>query len=430
MSTRSAATSGGSTTAPPDPVLDALRKACGEGRARRAEDSDAVAGVLPRFVASPASSREAADLVAAAAQHDLTVVARGAGTKLGWGLPPTRVDLVVETTGLSGVVEHVAGDLVCVVRAGTLVTELQQQLAGSGQQLALDSPLPGATIGGTVAVSTSGPRRLLYGTMRDLLIGVTFVRADGVLAKAGGKVVKNVAGYDFGKLLTGSYGTLGLLTEVVVRLHPRPAAARVVTVQAGDHRQAARVLTRVLGSQLVPSAVEVERSGDAPVTVTVLLEGIEKGVDARAQAALGLLGADAVMSGDLPAGFTDLPFAGDGTGLKVTTTISGVPDVLRSARDLSAELSTAVVVRGSAMGVLHAGLPAGTPPDTVAAVVDRLRTTAARYGGSLTVLTAPAEVRAAVDMWGPVPGLELMRRVKDEMDPGHRLAPGRFLGWI
>ena len=430
MPTRSEATSGGSTTAPPDPVLDALRKSCGEGRARRAESGDAVAGVFPRFVASPASSLETADLLAAAAQHDLTVVARGAGTKLGWGLPPTRVDLVVETTGLSGVVEHVAGDLVCVVGAGTPVTELQQQLASSGQQLALDSPLPGATLGGTVAVSTSGPRRLLYGTMRDLLIGVTFVRADGVLAKAGGKVVKNVAGYDFGKLLTGSYGALGLVTEVVVRLHPRPAARRVVTVGLDDHREAARVARAVLGSQLVPSAIEVDQSGDGPVTVTVLLEGIEQGVGARAQAALGLLGGHAVVSGDPPAGFTDLPFTADGTGLKVTTTISGLEEVLRSARDLSAELGPAVVLRGSAMGVLHAGLPASTAPDTVATVVDRLRTTAARYGGSLTVLTAPADVRAAVDMWGPVPGLALMRRVKDEMDPGHRLAPGRFLGWI
>ena len=131
------------------------------------------------------------------------MVPRGGGSKLGWGAPPTAVDLVVDTGGIAGVVEHAAGDLVVVVRAGTPFEDLQPRLAGAGQQLALDVPQPAATVGGVVATATSGPRRLLYGTLRDLLIGITFVRADGVVAKAGGKVVKNVAGYDFGKLLTG-----------------------------------------------------------------------------------------------------------------------------------------------------------------------------------------------------------------------------------
>lgn len=413
-------------TTPSDPVLDGLRKVC-DDRARPAVDDDAVAGVLPRYVATPGSTRETGEVLALAAQHDLHTVARGAGTKIGWGLPPTAVDLVVDTTAMTGVVEHVAGDLVCVVRAGTRLEELQNRLAGADQQLALDAPLPGATIGGTVAVSTSGPRRLLYGTLRDLLIGVTFVRADGVVAKAGGKVVKNVAGYDFGKLLTGSYGTLGVVTEAVVRLHPVPAARRVVTVQVADPTQAGRAAATVLGSQLVPSAVEVHQRGDGPVTVTVLLEGIEAGVDHRAESALDLLGDGASVSDDLPAGFTDLPFAADGTGLKVTCTISGVAHVLAATQRLSDELGVAIALRGSAMGVLHAGLPAGTPSGTAAAVVDAVRATATTYDGTVTVLTAPPEVRAAVDVWGPVPGLHLMQRVKDEMDPDHRLSPGRFV---
>lgn len=414
---------------PSDPVLDGLHKVCDE-RARAATDDDAVAGVLPRYVASPSSTAQAAEVMSLAAQHELNVVARGAGTKLDWGLPPSAVDLVVDTTGLSGVVEHVAGDLVCLVRAGTPVRELQEQLAGHGQQLALDSPLADATVGGTVAVSTSGPRRMLYGTLRDLLIGVTFVRADGVVAKAGGKVVKNVAGYDFGKLLTGSYGTLGLVTEAVVRLHPVPAARRVVTVEATDRAQAGRLAAAVIGSQLVPTAVEVDQSGDGPVTVTVLLEGIEAGVDGRAQGAVELLGPSAAVTGDLPDGFGDYPFESGGTGLKLTSTITGVADVLDTAHRLSAERAAPLSLRGSAAGVIYAGLPAQAPADDVAAVVDRLRDTCSTHGGGVTVLTAPPEVRGAVDVWGPVPGLHLMRRVKDEMDPGHRLAPGRFVGGI
>ncbi|HTE74657.1 MAG TPA: FAD-binding oxidoreductase, partial [Actinomycetes bacterium] len=260
-------------TQPGDAVLDALRKVCDSARA--ATGADAVSGVPARYVAGPSSTEQAADVMGVAAGHDLAVVARGAATKLDWGLPPTRVDLVVDTTSLTGVVDHAAGDLVCVVRAGTPVRELQDALAGAGQQLALDTPFPGATVGGTVAVSTSGPRRLLHGTLRDLLIGITFVRADGVVAKSGGTVVKNVAGYDFGKLLLGSYGTLGLVTEVVVRLHPLPDARRVVVVRTSDPAAASAAAAAVTGSQLVPSAVEVDQQGTSPGAVTVLLEGIE-----------------------------------------------------------------------------------------------------------------------------------------------------------
>ena len=416
-------------TQPSDAVLDALHKVCDS--ARTAEGGDAVAGAPARYVAAPTSTEQAAELMGVAAQHDLAVVARGGATKLDWGVPPTRVDLVVDTAALSGVVDHAAGDLVCVVRAGTPVSELQDVLAGAGQQLALDTAFPGATVGGTVATSTSGPRRLLHGTLRDLLIGITFVRADGVVARSGGTVVKNVAGYDFGKLLLGSYGTLGLVTEVVVRLHPLPAARRVVTVRTSDANASFLAAAAVTGSQLVPSAVEVDQQGTGPGTVTVLLEGIEAGVDSRADAAAGLLRAYGDVDGvgtDLPDDFADLPFADGGTGLKVTSSMTGVADVLATSRDLSGR--TPLHVRGSAAGVLHVGIPAGAEPARVADAVERLRATAAGSGGGVTVLTAPPEVRDAVDVWGPVPGLDLMRRLKDEMDPGHRLSPGRFVGGI
>jgi glycolate oxidase FAD binding subunit len=413
---------------PADHPLDALRAACAD-RAREGTAADAVSGVVPRYVASPASTEQTAALLRAAARHDLRVVARGAGTKLGWGTPPTGVDVVVDTTEMSGVVEHVSGDLVCVVRAGTPVAELQAHLAGARQQLALDSPLSLATVGGTIAASTSGPRRLLYGTPRDLIIGITFVRADGVVAKAGGKVVKNVAGYDFGKLLTGSFGTLGVITEAVVRLHPVPAAHRWVTLVA-DPATAVRSAAAVLGSQLSPSAVELDSSAPGEVRLTVLLEGIEAGVTDRASRAVDLLGGDAAVTADPPDGFYRYPFGPADTGLKVTCTITGVGDVLDCAARLAREHDVQLAVRGSAMGVLHAGLPAGTQPATVATVVDGLRATAAAHDGSLTVLTAPPDVRTGLDVWGPVPGLHLMRRLKDQLDPEHRLSPGRFVGGI
>ncbi len=300
----------------------------------------------------------------------------------------------------------------------------------AGQQLALDTPLSAATVGGTLAVSTSGPRRLLYGTARDLLIGITFVRADGVVAKAGGRVVKNVAGYDFGKLLTGSYGTLGVITEAVFRLHPLPAARRVVVAPYPDATAAGRAALGVLGSQVVATAVELDDHADGTVSVTVLVEGIEAGVAGRTDVVRGLLGEGAAVRDDLPDTFGVLPFQSGGTGVKVTSSLTGVGPVLAAARRLGQETGAAVVARGSAAGVLYAGLAPGTDPDRVATVLAGLRAAAAAHDGTATVLDAPPEVRDRVDVWGPVPGLDLMRRLKHELDPAGRLSPGRFVGGI
>ncbi len=413
----------------PDVILDDLRKVCEEG-ARPADDTDMVADVPARYVAAPATTEETSEVLRVAAEHHLRVVARGAGTKLGWGAAPTGLDLIIDTTRISGVVEHAAGDLVAVVRAGTPVDALQTTLADSGQQLALDVSQDGATVGGAVATNTSGPRRMLYGTLRDLLIGITFVRADGVVAKAGGKVVKNVAGYDFGKLLIGSYGTLGLVTQAAFRLHPLPMASRVLSAEVGEAEEAGRLTAEMVASQVVPSAVEVDQPADGPVTVAVLIEGTEDGVSKRAAVTAQLLGTGA-SDGQAPPWFGKDPFDSSAeVGLKLTTEIAGLPKLLTAVRHAAGRHGVPIGVRGSATGVLYAAIRATTEPAGVAAVLEDLREAAGSYGGSVVVLTAPAPVRDALDMWGPVPGLDLMRRLKDQLDPGHRLAPGRFVGGI
>jgi glycolate dehydrogenase FAD-binding subunit len=382
--------------------------------ARPATDGDAVAGVPARLVAAPASSEEAAALLAAAAEQDLAVVVRGGGSKLDWGMPPRRLDLIVDTRRLTGVVEHAAGDLITVVRAGTRMTELQDSLAG--QQLALDAPLPGATVGGTVATNTSGPRRMLYGTARDLLIGITVVRPDGKVAHAGGKVVKNVAGYDLGKLFTGSYGTLGLITECAFRLHPLPAAQAVVRKRVSNPAEA---VAAVLAARVVPSALEIDVPPGGEAEVAVMVEGSAAGVRDRAATLEKLLGGDT--DEGVPGWWGAYPWGDGGTGVKLTAPLSKVPDLLAAARGLA--------VRGSAgTGVLYAGLTGD--PATIVGIVERLRAAAVRAGGHAVVLTAAPEVRQIVDMWGPVNGLTLMRRVKEQFDPGHRFAPGRFVGGI
>ena len=419
----------------PAGVLDALRRATG-GHAEPAGDGDAVDGVPARWVAAPGSTEEAAAVLRTAAVEGLAVVARGAGTKLGWGTPPRRLDLVVDTRRLDRVVEHAAGDLVVIAQAGVPLAALGERLAGDRQRLAVDEVVPGTTIGGMLATGRSGPRRLQAGADRDLVLGVTLVRADGVVAKAGGKVVKNVAGYDVAKLVTGAYGTLGLITEAAFRLHPIPPAAAYVSVRLPDAATTYEAVQRVLHGQFVPAAIELDRPEPGGlVEVAVLIEGTEAGVAARTAQAAEALGPGAAETdrpdwwGVLPAGGPGQP-APDGVLVKVTAELTGIGRLLDGIDRAAAAAGTTAAVRGSAgVGVFHAGLPGGDPA-AVAAFVKALRDAAPAWRGSVVVLAAPPPVRSDVDSWGPVPALDLMRRVKERFDPGALLAPGRFVGGI
>ena len=397
---------------------------------RAAEQSDAVDGVTPSYVAAPATTAEAAAVLKAAAEQGLTVVARGTGTKLAWGNPPSSADLVVDTTRMDQVVEHAAGDLIVHAQAGISLDSLQQTVARAGQRLALDPLLPG-TLGGLVATGGSGPLRYSHGGVRDLLIGITIVRADGVVAKAGGKVVKNVAGYDLGKLLAGSWGTLGLVTEAIFRLHPLPPVTRWVVVPVGSAVGAHAVVQQVVHSQLVPSAVELDRPADGPATVAVLVEGTEVGVAGRVEGLVALLGQQATVHDRAPGWWGQAPWAPGDVGVKLTHEIAGLPRLLHAVDAAAAVHGVRVSVRGAAgFGLLHAALPGDTDPVAVAGVVTAVRDASAAWSGDVVVVDAPAPVKAVVDVWGPVRALELMRRVKDQFDPGHRLAPGRFVGGI
>ena len=464
-----------------DPVLAALATAC--PATRPAQPGDAVAGVMPRFAASPATIAEASDLLRAAAVHDLAVVPRGGSSKLGWGAPPRRCDLVVDTRAMDQVLEHAAGDLVVRVQAGVSLAQLGEVLAGAGQQLALDPPpysapptagsaaasgWQGATVGGVLATGAAGPRRLRYGTPRDLLIGITVIRADGTVAHSGGKVVKNVAGYDLGKLFTGSFGTLGLIVEAVFRLHPRPASAAYVTVDCDGPDEAYYAVAAAAGSELAPSAVELDRPArDQPARVAVLLEGDPDGTAERTGLMAALLGKGAATHPDAP-GWWGWPANGRsgngqsadgqpdgaadageaGTLVRIGFWAAGLPQILRAvdAAALGAGLDPAIG-GSAAAGVIYAAVGPDADPAAVAAFVSGLREALARGDGdarpasapvpdgppvlaSAVVVHAPPKARDLMDLWGPVPSLSLMCAVKDQFDPGHRMAPGRFAGGI
>jgi glycolate oxidase FAD binding subunit len=376
--------------------------------------------------------RATAAVLAAAARARLTVVPRGAGTALDWAAPPERVDVLLDTTGLDRLVEHRSGDLVVVTQAGLALNRLADLLAPSWQEFVAEQTREryeaGSTVGGALATATSGPRRLQRGALRDLVLGATVVRADGVLASSGGKVVKNVAGYDLAKLMTGSYGTLAVIVQAALRLHPVPVSRAFVVATSGL-RAAGRLARDLVASQLAPAAVEVDRPADADeATVSVLLEGAPAAVELRQADAVRMIGGRGAAEPDW---WGRLPAASGDVLLKLTATLPGVARVFEAARAAEQTHGVPIAVRGSAGGVLHAGLPGDGDPSTVAAAIDALRRASRSPGdGTVTVLRASGAVREVVDAWGEVPGLRLMRRVKEQFDPERRLSPGRFVGGI
>jgi len=374
-----------------------------------------------------------------AAREGRTVRVRGGGTKSGWGPPAPEADLLLDLRGLGRIVEHAAGDMVVRAEAGVPMATLTAELAGAGQQLAVDLPAyddgtvpAGSTLGGALAVGLAGPRRLRYGRLRDLLLGVTMVRADGVVASSGGRVVKNVAGYDLGKLLTGSYGTLGVIVSATLRLHPVPPARAWVTARLPTPVAAHRCATALLGSQVAVSAVEVDRpAGGEAVSVAALLEGTADGVAARAAATADLVGG--AVASEPPEWFGRWPGGPDGTLIEVRVPPAGLADALALVEAAADAAGLAAPARGSAgAATLHVGLPADADPAAVGPLASPLGSGLVPCRGYAVVRHAPPPVAATVDFWGPVdPGaLALMRRVKDQFDPDHRLSPGRFVGGI
>lgn len=473
----------------PDRIADRLREADTAGEVREAGPGDVVDGVATAVVARPATVHGVAAVLREAASQGLATVARGGGSALDWAAPPERADLLLDMTGLDRLVEHEAGDLVVVAEAGLPVAALLEATGTAGQELVADLPprrlSGGSTVGGALATGVSGPRRLQRGALRDLVLGATVVLADGTVASSGGKVVKNVAGYDLAKLVTGSYGTLGVVVRAAFRLHPvRPARRWVVA--AGPPADVAARARDVVTSQLAPAAVEIDRpAGSREVTVAVLLEGQETAVVRRAAEVASLTGGDVRTGppawwGALPddggSGAAPAPNAGRAAGAagpavlaKATATLTGVGELLAAAREAEDTHGAGVTVRGTAAGVLYVAIgehPAGTArhegpsapgelgrrddgpsgsatgserpraaagldPAAVAAVVRVLRAAApSPRDGTVTVLRAPRDVREAVDVWGPVGGLDLMRAIKRRLDPGRNLAPGRFVGGI
>ena len=408
---------------------------------REAGSADAVAGTQPAWVVAPATAEALGAVMAECAEQGLSVVARGEGTKLDWGVAPESVDVLVDVGRLAGVHDHYVDDLVVTVGAGTPLRAVQAVLSRSRQRLAIDPGSTEATIGGLLATGESGPLRFAHGMPRDQLLGIEFVRADGATARSGGRVVKNVAGYDLGKLLCGSYGTLGIITSATFRTQPTPAARAWITRSVSTPMEMREVVDAVTQSHLSAAAIEVDLpAGPMPPTiphqrvssdfidlgaVAILLEGSVAGVQARSTALIDLLGHDAIAHDEAPRWWGAYPFGRHQIALKIVTPAADLHAAIYALRDA---VGAAVGVRGSAgTGVCFAGLPAKGDQGPV---IEAVRHMLIARGGSCVVLNAPLPVRESLDMWGPVSGLHLMKAVKSRFDPDRHLAPGRFVGGI
>jgi glycolate oxidase FAD binding subunit len=397
-------------------------------------DSDAILGVRPRVAYAPATLDECAEVMTLTARDRLRIGFVGGGTALELGAPPRALDAVVRTERLARIVEHVPADMVVVVEAGSTLAALQAALAAHGQQLALDPPSPErATIGGLVATGGFGPRRARYGTMRDLIIGVTLVRADGAVARGGGKVVKNVAGFDLPKVACGSLGTLGMIATASFRLHPLPQASSTVLVSGITADAVVALVAASRNAQLEPTSTVALSTPDTRdrFDVGLRFEGFSRGVEQQVARMVELARAT---------GAPAEPLADD-----ATAAFWHRHDAVRTASPLRvrvADLPTrfpAIAPRMAGLGdlawyaTLGLGFAGGAvrDPGAAATAVTAARLALEGNGGSLVVEAAPAELRGPLDPWGaPPPSFAVMKQLKLRFDPEGRLNPGRFVGGL
>jgi glycolate oxidase FAD binding subunit len=396
-----------------------------------------VSGVTAADVFNPASIEEAAALLKELAQKRRTVAIVGGGTALDMGNPPDSLDAVVSTTRLNRIVEHEPADQIVTTEAGITLRALQEQLLPSRQRIALDPPLPArATLGGIVATNAYGPRRARYGTVKDLIVGMTIVRPDGTIARGGGKVVKNVAGFDIPKLMVGSFGTLAMIASVTLRLHPLPEAERALGFDGCSAEQMRLLVRDLMEAQLEPSIVLAAYHPPA-YSLCIRFEGFGPGVDAQI-AALREIGqrrglrAEELSPADwAPSDEAHAEVRTTGAvRVKVTAPASSLARLHEHViLPIAKALERSRIVLFASLGI---GFIAGAPErERVVGVLAGARAFVEELGGTLVITAAPPDLRAQIDSWGtPPPSFALMQNLKARFDPERRFNPGRFVGGL
>ncbi len=408
----------------------------------------------------PNTPEQLAKVLATANQHGWQILPCGAGSKLGWGGvvgekgrgqkakgkgegEATPGLLVVSTERLNRLIDHAVGDLTVTVEAGMRFADLQAILAKEGQFLAIDPAYPDqATIGGIVATADTGSLRQRYNSVRDMLLGITFVRADGQIAKAGGRVVKNVAGYDLMKLFTGSYGTLGIITQVTFRVYPLPATSQTILL-TGESMALSQAASTLLVSALTPIGVdllssELVQSLGCGQTMGLAIRfqgsvpGVNEQITRMVEVAEKLGLTHRLLSSpdeeplwqQLREQMTTRPQE-TGITCKIGVRASEAVSVLQQLEQLPIPNCLVQIHLASGLGRLsfHPMIEPG--------LFSKVRSLFQENNGFLSILEAPVSFKQQVDVWGyNGNALDTMRQIKQQFDPDYRLSPHRFVGRI
>lgn len=397
-----------------------------EAFTRQGSAADAVDGVVPRQIIEPADASELAATLHSASRDKQSTVLRGGGSKLGWGRIPASIDRIVSTAKLNTLLVHRHGDMTATAHAGLPLAQLNRELSRHGQWLPIDSAFDAATIGGVVATNDSGPSRHRFGTPRDLLIGVTLALTDGRLVKAGGHVVKNVAGYDLGKLVSGSFGTLGAIVDATFKLLPIPQASATVEAAYDDGEALARDVMQVSTSQLEPMAFDVMLDG-GEYRLRLLFASSPAAVNSQVESAQQLLSKpSSVVTGDgeiaVWSAQTRSPWSGTGAVIRFGWLPAQLTELAMLMHDVQQIAGSIVMVGRVAIG---AGLMRVDGDSRVqAAVVERLRSSV--WVGNVTVLRADADLKQRVDVWGPpASAVDAAQALKHMFDPSGILNASR-----
>jgi glycolate oxidase FAD binding subunit len=399
----------------------------------------------------PQTQTELAAVVACAHAHRWRMLPCGRGSKLDWGGLPQGIDILISTERLDRLVEHAAGDMTVTVEAGIGFANLQRQLAAAGQFVALDPAFGDrATLGGILATRDAGSLRHRYGGVRDMCLGLSFIRHDGQRVKAGGRVVKNVAGYDLMKLLAGSFGSLGIVSEITLRLYPLPEASQT-HVLSGPATAIAAVVSALLNLPLTPTAVDLISPRLVPATLVggemglvVRFQGLPESVSQQGDR-LQILANPAQLKTITLSGMEEMQYwqtLATGIGRGKTThpsaailcqlgalSTQSVP-TLEAIAQLCQQYSLAWT------GLIHAGSGLGNlllegDLDNVSRILPQVRSRCQSAAGFLTILQAPCLLKTQLDAWGySGNALASMRTIKQQFDPHSLLSPHRFVGGI
>jgi len=443
----------------PDALLDKIRAAVGAANVLTGIELApyVVEGRTPEAAVFPGSIEEVAAVLALACEVGRSVTPWGGGTAASVGIPTAGAGLIIGLRRMSRLLDHEPGDLTATVEAGITVDAFQTALRGRGQWLSLD-PADGdrATVGGVLATNAHGPRRHLYGTARDLLIGVTVVTADGAVVKGGGKVVKNVAGYDLPKLFIGSFGTLGVIVEATVKLRPLAEREELVSVRFERLKDAGAAVKAVAASDLIPNAVELLDGAAAagaglavggttlPAAMLVVgFDGVREQVDwQRAELArlTGPLGGRDARQLDAAAWPRLGPAArGAFSTPAAVMTLAVLPTQVADIMEQGASVARARGLQSAwaahaGVGVIRAALgsdPAPKDPSAIGAALAEWREIARAGGGHANLEWAPLAVKSQVPVWDdPGAAARIMERIKAQLDPRNILNPGRFVAGI